>query len=1230
MFFDNPRGGGGGGFGGGNGTGFGGGNGGLSGNGTGGTNAGGKNVSQTRQRLVHVAVVSAAESMSVTLVAVFADGRRVYMTSLPSVGYGGGRYGGAGAVPYGGGASTQNGQSGQRGKPCPPVSRLAVVAVRDPPPQSSATRGMTSAQALRAATTARPLEVEAAYYAEGVMLLSDAAETDEDARLFVASRDNSLPSHLRQVTGLETAAGGGNAFAHNAGVSMPTHNSQPNLGAEGAGYAGGGGGERAHAARSLREAVTTRRLTGRAASSVGSMGEVPPPPAAMRDLDPPFPQGAGSARPGLTANKPHAAELRGSELATQHVAPRRKFVLVTNAGVVLIEKARPVDALRELLLDDVHEHLMRFFGAYGQAEAATMCLAVALGACAETPAGRSETDGRATGARVGAGADVGDFFSARTATPAAAAACAERARLALEDPRLTGEPRVEEDVDTVPVREQTGLTPTQTGRFDQFDMGRAIVQPRMHFSGVHAACYTYAARLLAAAWERPVATILSVSARDGGSLGNGMGTHGANAGVPKTVSGLASHARRDRQPLREAVANGAATNGAVGAASAAAGWLGGMLRPGRNVGAPVVCTLPPDALWSLEQRLRPLERFLARRRPRVFSQDENLAAGRSPNLTGQRAYDPRDPKRRRVDPGAARRAEELSLAALRGTLRRAAEASALLRIAGEVGFARVAANLSRTDADALVSGDCTLRLLATSAGGARLASAIVEALMSSLVASGDVAAAEVCAERLQHSCPLFFGGEERRFYRAREQLQCARDARDARDVLLAETKTTEALVALLEVPNAGNLSATLAELADAGCFHGLVALPLCAAAASRRVRGYAGEIGDGENSEAFFAEGALFSPFDPEQRDAGQKAFDDVDRSNSVSMTASSPETCREFICVALRALALGTPDEGAPPGSLGAVCASLSPATRARGLAAMLERVAQASSPSVALAARARLVAVAAEAEAAAAAAARAGAPFLPPPSARNSAALVASVVEQEGASLDDDAFVRRVYQELIALDKDTELLSLPPGPLEQYLAEKGAFAVAQQGGALTQGQAKHLELLAKLYASKVRIGPFTKSRRLFAYSRLTLFFTIEATGRARGAGVFRARRAERAGRGGGSFGTSRAVRLGVHQSGRWRGWHQSRQRRFGGIQQCRVLRPNRRRGVRGDFGRENKGSRVSAKGTHCISQIPTLFAHTRLTLFFSNKVAVCVSGARARCGTPLRNRKRRSCRGL
>jgi hypothetical protein len=70
--------------------------------------------------------------------------------------------------------------------------------------------------------------------------------------------------------------------------------------------------------RSLREA-------GRAASSVGSMGEVPLPPSVMRDLNPPYPIGA----PKELALAPRPLL---SELATQHVAPRRRFVIVTNAG----------------------------------------------------------------------------------------------------------------------------------------------------------------------------------------------------------------------------------------------------------------------------------------------------------------------------------------------------------------------------------------------------------------------------------------------------------------------------------------------------------------------------------------------------------------------------------------------------------------------------------------------------------------------------------------------------------------------------------------------------------------------------------------------------------------------------------------------------------------------------------------------------------------------------------
>ena len=110
---------------------------------------------------------------------------------------------------------------------------------------------------------------------------------------------------------------------------------------------------------------------------------------------------------------------------------------------------------------------------------------------------------------------------------------------------------------------------------------------------------------------------------------------------------------------------------------------------------------------------------------------------------------------------------------------------------------------------------------------------------------------------------------------------------------------------------------------------------------------------------------------------------------------------------------------------------------------------------------------------EAAAAAAARAGAPFVPPPEvscAAQMATATASPAEAEGAALDGGAFAARVYAELVHLKEDDALLSLPPAPLERFLAEKGAFAVAQQGGALTQSQARHLELLAKLYRRKGR----------------------------------------------------------------------------------------------------------------------------------------------------------------
>ena len=156
----------------------------------------GQSQAQKGRRLAHISVVSPSESSVVTLVAVCADGRRVYFTTLPAEGSRALGYAGSG---YGSNHSNGSGRAAgdKERRAVPAACRLAVVQSREPLPQGSAQRGMSSAQALRATTTVRPLEVEAAFYRDGLMLLCDAADRDEDARLFMASRDLALPPHLQ-------------------------------------------------------------------------------------------------------------------------------------------------------------------------------------------------------------------------------------------------------------------------------------------------------------------------------------------------------------------------------------------------------------------------------------------------------------------------------------------------------------------------------------------------------------------------------------------------------------------------------------------------------------------------------------------------------------------------------------------------------------------------------------------------------------------------------------------------------------------------------------------------------------------------------------------------------------------------------------------------------------------------------------------------------------------------
>jgi nuclear pore complex protein Nup155 len=1130
----NQYGGYGGGYGGGSSSGYGVGGGGYGGGGSYGAQSNaaakdGQSQAQKGRRLAHISVVSSSESSVVTLVAVCADGRRVYFTTLPAEGRALGYVGSQNGYASQNQVGSVGGSMNKERRVVPPACRLAVVQSREPLPQGSAQRGMSSAQALRATTTVRPLEVEAAFYGDGLMLLCDATERDEDARLFMASRDLALPPHMQLDAnaglvgspGINPGSGinpnlnpaptnnpygtpGNNPYGtpgRSTGV-VPGQMGSPGINPQSSGaYQGVGAGAQSGAAiRSLREIVTPQPLQGRAASAVGSVGEIPPPIGVQRDLDPPYPVGA--PRELTTQPRP----LR-SELATQHLgAPRRKFVVVTNAGIVTVEKSRPLDALSKILVSDAPEPLVNFFKSYGQAEAATMCLAIAVGASESggggsknsissieggpndgsrlTPGGGVGTPGTPGGHAVfGAsgsprvppsviGTPQGAFGAAGGYQPSYGAAnLADRARRALEDPRLTGEPRVDEDLNAFGV---------DAGAGGQFDMGRAIVQPQLHYSGVHRAVYTYAARLLAPTWERPLWVPINVANEHGVGAGTSGAktygqdpharakTHGGGGGIHGVnPSGI----HPSSKPLRDVINAGAADGGGVtGAAAAAAGWLGGILRPNHPTGAPVACTIPPDVLASLERRLAPLENFLARRRPRVAPSDRSRTGG--PNF----GMSPPARQRRRLDgPADALRAEERSIAALRGLVRRTREACALLRVVAEEDFGNRCVGWLAPETRASLQR-LTLRGFATTGEGAHVASSLIEALMGQRTRV-DLTGVDALASRLQDAAPLFFDGAARTFYRARELLQAARDARDGRDHQTCAETVARSLEMLLGVPLAGDPTAVMAELADLRCFHGLVALPLAAAAAAAE----SAVAGDGVGSlgvgaaQPSAASAASPKPAFGQGRQIGANGAD-----GSLGRTNAAPdaEECFEYVCVAIRALASGVADPGSPPGSLGAVCAGLSADERAHGLAVLLERCAQASSPAAAAAATAAAKAAAANAAAAAAAAAASprapGAiPPLRPPSPSITATAAATRVEVTGASVTGDgAFIRRVYAELIQLGRDEDLLELPAGPLEAHLAERGKFATAQQGGALTRDQSRHLELLARLYARRDRHG--------------------------------------------------------------------------------------------------------------------------------------------------------------
>jgi len=237
--------------------------------------------------VVHMAVIPPAESRRLHLLTVTADGRRVYWAAASS--------------------RISSKPAGPR-----PDRLRAEIARQAMPSPSAAARAAGGGGAHH--TPARGLEVVAAGYGSGTLLFAESTPGEARTRLFLLSRDLTIPP-VGTATGAHVAVAG------------------------------------------LRESIAELDivLPGEACAIKGV-------PSLRRNL-----------APLLIGTAAAEASIR-DELTTQNVAPPPRFAVVTTAGVAEVERLRPVDVLAQLLQEPGGPKLELFFKSYAAPEAAAMCI----------------------------------------------------------------------------------------------------------------------------------------------------------------------------------------------------------------------------------------------------------------------------------------------------------------------------------------------------------------------------------------------------------------------------------------------------------------------------------------------------------------------------------------------------------------------------------------------------------------------------------------------------------------------------------------------------------------------------------------------------------------------------------------------------------------------------------------------------------------------------------------
>ncbi|KAG9444484.1 hypothetical protein H6P81_015824 [Aristolochia fimbriata] len=268
-----------------------------------------------RPSIVCIAPLSVIESKWLQLVAVLSDGRRMYLSTLPS----GGNNSSVGGL---------TGLSNSHQRPC----CLKVITTRPSPPLSIS--GGIAFQGGRPNSEDLTLKIEAAYYSSGALVLSDSSSSTMSS-LLVVNKDSSTQA-------LQTGS---------YGVS-------------------------GRSSKALRESVSSLPVEGRMLY-VADVFPLPDTAATILSLYVDS-ESLGFEGFGESCEKMSTKLWARGDLAIQHMLPRRKVVVFSTMGMMEVVFNRPVDILRRLLESTAPRPILEdFCNRFGAAEAAAMCLILA-------------------------------------------------------------------------------------------------------------------------------------------------------------------------------------------------------------------------------------------------------------------------------------------------------------------------------------------------------------------------------------------------------------------------------------------------------------------------------------------------------------------------------------------------------------------------------------------------------------------------------------------------------------------------------------------------------------------------------------------------------------------------------------------------------------------------------------------------------------------------------------